>query len=341
MLRRFAADYGITKLFDVGKGICHDLLVEKGLVEPGKVAIASDSHILTVGAAGAFATGIGSSELAVTWIRGRLWFRVPETIKVVLSGKLPPLVGGKDVALSLLGILGTDGAAYRALEFHGSGLEYLSMDDRMTVCNMCLEMGAKNAIFPPDSVTVNFLRKKGLPEPGDEVQPDPDASYVRQIDLDMSAIPPMIAKPASPDNVISAEAVSGEKIRIDQAVIGTCTNARISDLRTAARIMVDRKVHPGVRFLVVPATRKIYLKALEEGVIETLVKAGAMVSIPCCGPCGAYGMGALSADEVCITTGSRNFVGRMGAPEARIFLANSATVAASAATGHIVDPRGF
>ena len=338
-LRKFAANYGISRLFDVGEGICHDLLAERGLIKPGKIVIASDSHILTVGALGAFAAGIGSSELAVTWVRGRLWLRVPETIKVVLVGKPAEFVGGKDIALKLLGILGTDGATYRAVEFHGPGLDHLGMDDRMTLCNMCLEMGAKNAVVPPDTITMDFLKKRGVIESDDLLQPEPDAQYYREIELDLSTIPPMVAKPVSPDNVVSAEEISNENIVINQAVVGTCTNARITDLRMAANIIDGKSVHPAVRFLVVPATRYIYLKALKEGIVEKLVTAGAMVSVPCCGPCGAYGMGALSAEEVCITTGSRNFIGRMGAPEAKIFLANSATVAASAVAGYIVEPR--
>ena len=341
MLRKFAKDYGIGRVFDVGEGICHDLLVERGLVEPGHVAVASDSHTITAGAVGAFATGVGSSELAVIWVRGNLWLRVPETIKVVMHGKPSGFVGGKDIALKLLGILGTDGATYQAIEFHGPGLGYLNMDDRMTLCNMCLEMGAKNAIVPPDRITVEFLKEKGLPEPDDTLQPGPDAHYCREIEIDLSTMTPLVAKPASPDNIAAAKDVEAEKVVIDQAAVGTCTNGRITDLRLAAKIVEGKKIHPGVRFLVVPATRYIYLKALGEGLIEKLVTAGAMVSVPCCGPCGAYGMGALSADEVCITTGSRNFIGRMGAPEARIFLGNSATVAASAVAGYIVDPRMF
>ena len=340
-LRKFAATHGISHFFDVGEGICHDLLAERGLVRPETVVIASDSHILTVGALGAFAAGIGSSELAVTWVRGRIWFRVPESIKVVLTGKPEEFVGGKDIALKLLGILGTDGATYRAVEFHGSGLDHLGMDDRMTLCNMCLEMGAKNAIVPADAVTLNFLNERNVTELDDLMLPDPDADYCREIELDMSTIAPMIAKPVSPDHVVTAAEITDEKIIINQAVIGTCTNARISDLRMAARIMEGHRVHPNVRFLVVPATRHIYLEALKEGIVEKLVTAGAMVSVPCCGPCGAYGMGALSAEEVCITTGSRNFIGRMGAPEARIYLSNSATVAASAVAGYIKEPQAF
>ena len=341
LLRGFAARQGIGTVFDVGEGICHDLLLEKGLVTPGKVVVASDSHVLTVGALGAFAVGVGSSELAVVWVRGRLWLRVPETIKVTLSGSPGAFIGGKDIALKLLAILRTDGATYRAVEFHGPGLRHLNLDERMTICNMCLEMGAKTAFVPPDEITRAFLRAKGLPEPTADCAPDPGASYCREVDIDLAALPSLVAQPFSPDNTATAADVETERVRIDQAIIGTCTNGRLSDLRVAAELVAGRRVASGVRFLVVPGTREILLRATREGIVEKLLAAGAMVGIPSCGPCGAYGMGALASDETCITAGSRNFVGRMGAPEARIYLGSSATVAASAVAGRIVDPRNF
>lgn len=340
LLRKFAARHNISNLFDVGEGICHDLLMERGFAAPGRVIVASDSHILTLGALGAFAAGVGSSELAVILVRGNLWLRVPESIKVVLTGKPGPMVGGKDIVLKLLKILKTDGATYKAVEFHGPGLAHLNTDHRMTLCNMCLEMGAKNAIVPPDEKTLAYLKKTGVAADMD-LRPDPDAVFCREIEIDLSGLTPLVAKPYSPDNVTTAERVEKENIPIDQAIIGTCTNGRYTDIHMAAEVVSGEKVHPGVRFLVVPATREIYLRALKDGLVEKLVKAGAMVGIPCCGPCGAYGMGAMAADETCITAGSRNFVGRLGAPGAKIYLGSSATVAASAIAGKVVDPRAY
>jgi len=340
LLRKFAARHNISNLFGVGEGICHDLLMERGFATPGRVIVASDSHILTLGALGAFAAGVGSSELAVTLVRGRLWLRVPESIKVVLTGKPAAMVGGKDIALKLLEILKTDGATYKAVEFHGPGLSHLNTDHRMTMCNMCLEMGAKNAIIPPDEKTLAYLKERGVAGAMD-LKPDPNAEFCGEIRIDLNKLVPLAAKPHSPDNIAAAETVESENIAIDQAIIGTCTGGRYSDVRMAAEIVSGKKVHPRVRFLVIPATRTIYLKAVADGLVEKLVKAGAMVGIPCCGPCGAYGMGAMAADETCITAGSRNFVGRLGAPGARIYLGSSATVAASAVAGKIVDPRTF
>ncbi|MBO8129780.1 MAG: 3-isopropylmalate dehydratase large subunit [Peptococcaceae bacterium] len=340
LLRKFAKDQGITRFFDVGEGICHDILAEKGFVQPGKLIVATDSHTVTAGAIGAFATGIGSSEMAAVWARGKLWLRVPETIKVILTGKPPAFVGGKDVALKLLQVLTTDGATYKAVEFHGDGLRYLNMDERMTLCNMCLEMGAKNAIIPPDEVTEDFLKEKEITD-YEVITPDKNAEYSRVIEINLLDLEPLVAKPYSPDNVAAAKEVEEENVVINQAIIGTCTNGRMTDMRLAAKILEGKKVKPGVRFLIVPATKKVYLQAVKEGLVEIFTNAGAMVGVPCCGPCGAYGMGAMADDEVCITAGSRNFVGRLGAPEARIYLGNSATVAASAVAGKVIDPRSM
>jgi len=340
MLRRFAKEQGVQHVFGVGQGVCHDVLAEKRLAKPGQIIVGTDSHTLTIGALGAFGTGVGSSEMAAIWLRGKLWLKVPESIKVVLQGELPPCVNAKDVNLEMLRILGTDGATYKSIEFHGSGLAFLNTDQRMTLCNMCLEMGAKSALVPVDDVTKAFFDDVGQTDI-EPLAPDSDAVYERELTIDLRRLEPLVAAPSSPQNVITAREVQQQDVTIDQALIGTCTNGRITDIREAATVMNGRKVHPNVRFLVVPATPKIMEQALDEGHIQTFVKAGAMVGVPCCGPCGGYGMGAMAADEVCVTSGSRNFVGRLGSPKAKIYLGSPATAAASAIAGKMVDPRSL
>jgi len=337
LMRKFAREQGIANFYEGGEGICHDLVAERGHVRPGMVFVATDSHTVTAGALGAFATGVGSSEMAALWARGRIWLRLPETVRVNLVGRPGKGVYGKDIALHLLGRVGTDGFNYRAVEFRGPGALSLSMDSRLSLCNMTLEMGAKNAIFPPDRVSLEYLRGRAG-APFSVIDSDPDAVYDETMEIDLESLTPLVARPFSPDNIQTAAGAGAEGIAIDQAIIGTCTNGRYEDLEPAARILEGRRVAAGVRLLVVPATRDLWLRASKEGILDIFAAAGAAVSFPCCGPCGAYGMGALTGEEVCITTGSRNFVARLGDPGARIYLGSAATVAASAVEGKIADP---
>ncbi|MFZ5943238.1 MAG: 3-isopropylmalate dehydratase large subunit [Bacillota bacterium] len=338
-LRKFAKKYGVTKFFDVGEGVCHDLVAEKALVRPEMIYIATDSHTVTEGALGLFATGVGSSEMASIFATGKVWLKIPETIKVVLKGTLQKGVYGKDIALKLLEIIKTGGADYKVLEFVGPGVESVSIASRMSLCNMCLEMGAKTAIFPVDKTTVEYYKEKGLDV--EELYPDDDAEYISEIVVDLDQLEPLIAFPFSPDNVRTVSQLGNKVYELNQSVIGTCTGARYEDLKVAAEILAGRQVKTGTRMLIVPATKELMLKCTQEGIIETFLKAGAMVNVPCCGPCGAYGMGVVAEDESTITTGSRNFVARMGAPGAHIYLSNAATAAASAIEGKLTDPRKY
>lgn len=338
VMREFAESQGVSLVFDVGTGVCHDLLAEKRLVRPGQVVIGTDSHTLTIGALGAFGTGVGSSEMAAIWASGRLWLKTPPTVKITLSGELPPLVGAKDLSLRLLSIFGTDGCTYKAVEFHGPGLAALNMDQRLTLCNMCLEMGAKTALVPFDAVSAAFYAQAGV-HGIVPFTPDDGADYEREVSVDLASLDILTAAPNSPGNVLPLREAAQAGVRIDQALIGTCTNGRLTDLREAAAVLKGRKVAPGVRFLIVPATREIMRAALDEGLVGVFLEAGAMVGTPCCGPCGGYGMGALTAGETCITSGSRNFVARLGSPGASIYLGGAAAVAASAVAGALADPR--
>ena len=339
ILRRFASEQGVEPghIFDVGQGICHDILAERRITKPGEIVVGTDSHTMTIGGLGVFGIGIGSSEMAAIWMRGKLWLKTPGSIKVVLTGELKQFVGSKDITLEMLRRLGTDGATYKAIEFHGDGLTGLNIDQRMTLCNMCLEMGSKVAIVPVDEVIRDFYESYGV-ENIESTQPDCNAVYDLEITIELDKLSSLVASPSSPQNVVSAREIELQNIKIDQALIGTCTNGRLTDIREAANLMRGRKVHSGVRFLIVPATQKILEQALGEGLVQTFVQAGAMVGVPCCGPCGGYGMGALADGEVCITTGSRNFIGRLGSPRANIYLASPVTVALSAIAGKIVDP---
>ncbi len=337
-LRKFAQKFGIKKFFDVGEGICHDIVAEKALVKPGMIYIATDSHTVTDGALGLFATGVGSSEMASIFATGKVWLKIPETIKVTLKGALQKGVMGKDIALHLLKLIGTGGADYKVLEFSGPGIASVDVAGRMSLCNMCLEMGAKSALFPVDELTLEYYRNKGIEV--EMVNPDEDADYVEEFVVDLDQLEPLIAFPFSPDNVKDFGEIDKDYY-LDQSIIGTCTGARYEDLEIAAKILNGHKVHPKTRMLIVPATRQIMLKAVQNGIMETFVKAGAMVNVPCCGPCGGYGMGVLAEDESSITTGSRNFVARLGAPGAHIYLSNAAAAAASAIEGKLADPRDY
>jgi 3-isopropylmalate/(R)-2-methylmalate dehydratase large subunit len=335
-VREFSHKYDITNYFDVGQmGIEHALLPEKGLVVAGDVVIGADSHTCTYGALGAFSTGVGSTDMAAGMATGKAWFKVPSAIKVVLTGKPGKWVSGKDVILHLIGEIGVDGALYKSLEFTGDGVASLSMDDRLTIANMAIEAGGKNGIFPVDEKTVFYLKEHSS-RPYQVFEADVDASYERTVTIDLSELKPTVSFPHLPENTKTIDEVG--EIPIDQVVIGSCTNGRIQDLREAAEILKGRKVAKDLRCIVIPATQKIYLQALEEGLIRTFIESGAVVSTPTCGPClGGY-MGILAAHERCVSTTNRNFVGRMGDVTSEIYLASPAVAAASAVTGKISAP---
>lgn len=336
-VREYAKKRDITHYYDVGQmGIEHALLPEQGLTVAGDVIIGADSHTCTYGALGAFSTGVGSTDMAAGMATGKAWFKVPSAIRVVLTGKPAEYVTGKDVILHLIGMIGVDGALYQSLEFTGDGAHELSMDDRFTICNMAIEGGAKNGIFPVDEKTYEYMKdhsRKGFKV----FDADPDADYTREITIDLSALKPTVAFPHLPENTKTIDEVGD--ITIDQAVIGSCTNGRISDLRAASSVLKGHKVARNVRCIIIPATQEIYLQALREGLIETFIEAGAVVSTPTCGPClGGY-MGILASKERCISTTNRNFVGRMGAIDSEIYLASPYVAAASAVTGKISSPK--
>jgi len=337
ILRDFAREHSLTNYFEVGKmGIEHCLLPEQGLVVPGDLVIGADSHTCTYGALGAFSTGVGSTDLAAAMALGETWLKVPESIKFIYSGELPQWVGGKDLILFTIGKIGVDGALYKAMEFCGPAIEKLNMDGRFTMANMAVEAGAKNGIIAPDNTTWEYVQ--GRAKRGYSFQEsDPKAKYAEVYEFDVSSLSPQVALPHLPENVKPVEEVSG--ITVDQAVIGSCTNGRISDLREAASVLKGRTVNPNVRLLVIPGTQDIYLQAMKEGLIETFIAAGAAVSTPTCGPCLGGHMGILAAGERAIATTNRNFVGRMGHPESEVYLANPAVAAASAILGRIAHPR--
>ena len=339
-LRAFAKAQGIRNYFEVGHdcGVEHALLPEKGLVTAGDLVIGADSHTCTYGALGAFSTGVGSTDMAAGMAAGETWFRIPSAIRVVLTGRPRRFVGGKDLVLHLIGRIGVDGARYQSLEFTGPGVAALSMDDRFTVANMAIEAGAKNGIFPVDDVTRAYLAAHGAKTPV-VYEADPDADYAQTIEIDLGALKPTVAFPHLPSNVRTIDAVGD--VAIDQVVIGSCTNGRISDLRMAAEVMKGHAVAPGVRCIVIPATQKIYLQAVEEGLVAQFVRAGCVVSTPTCGPCLGGHMGVLAKGERCVSTTNRNFVGRMGHVESEVYLASPAVVAASAVAGRITAPEGI
>ena len=336
-VREFAHRNSITNYFEVGQmGIEHALLPEQGLVAPGDVIIGADSHTCTYGALGAFSTGVGSTDMAAGMATGKAWFKVPSAIQFHLTGELQPYVSGKDVILHIIGMIGVDGALYQSMEFTGPGVAALSMDDRFTIANMAIEAGGKNGIFPVDEKTLAYEKEHGADE-GMIFAPDEDAEYERTIEIDLSAIQPTVSFPHLPENAKTFDEIP--EIKIDQVVIGSCTNGRISDLRAAAEILKGQHIAEGMRCIVIPATNKIYMQAIKEGLIEIFINAGAVVSTPTCGPClGGY-MGILAAGERCVSTTNRNFVGRMGDTTSEIYLASPATAAASAIAGVIADPR--
>ena len=336
-VREFAKRFSITHFYDVGcMGVEHALLPEKGLTAPGECMIGADSHTCTYGAVGMFSTGVGSTDMAAGMATGLAWFRIPSAIKVTLKGKLQPCVSGKDVILHLIGTIGVDGALYKSLEFGGEGVASLSMDDRFTIANMAIEAGAKNGIFPVDDKTRAYLDGR-VTRPWEAVEPDPDAEYEQEVVIDLDTLQPTVALPHLPSNTRTVDQVAGT--HIDQVVIGSCTNGRLDDLRQAAAVLKGRKVHDGVRCIVIPATQQITLDAMAEGLIQTFIEAGCAVSTPTCGPCLGGHMGVLSDGERAISTTNRNFVGRMGPVTSEIILANPAVAAASAVAGCVADPR--
>ncbi|OIQ53235.1 3-isopropylmalate dehydratase large subunit [Neomoorella thermoacetica] len=337
ILRDFAREQGLTHYFEIGRmGIEHCLLPEAGLVGPGDLVIGADSHTCTYGALGAFATGVGSTDLAAAMATGELWFKVPETILFRYHGKLKPWVGGKDLILYTIGRIGVDGARYMAMEFTGEAITNLSMEGRFTMANMAIEAGGKNGIFPVDEKTVEYIRGR-LERDYRIYQSDPDARYAREIDIDASKIEPQVALPHLPENARSVKEIG--EIKIDQVVIGSCTNGRLEDLRVAAQILKGQKVHPEVRLIIIPGTQQIYAAALAEGLLATFIEAGAAVSTPTCGPCLGGHMGILAKGERALATTNRNFVGRMGHPESEVYLAGPAVAAASAVKGRIAAPE--
>ena len=334
--RTFAKKHNITNFFDVGQmGIEHALLPEKGLIAAGECCIGADSHTCTYGALGAFSTGIGSTDMCAGMASGRAWFKVPAAIQFHLTGSLQPWVSGKDVILHIIGMIGVDGALYKSMEFTGPGVSSLSMDDRFTIANMAIEAGAKNGIFPVDEKTEAYMTGR-VSRPWTAYEPDPDAEYEKTIEIDLSAIEPTVSLPHLPSNTKTVKEVAG--MDIQQCVIGSCTNGRISDLRVAAKVMEGRKVADGVRCIVIPATQDVYMQALKEGLIETFITAGAVVSTPTCGPCLGGHMGVLYAGERAISTTNRNFVGRMGHVKSEVVLSSPAVAAASAVKGTICTP---
>lgn len=337
--RDFSRIQGISNFFDVGEmGIEHALLPEKGLVAPGELIIGADSHTCTYGALGAFSTGVGSTDLGAAMATGKAWFKVPSAIKFNLSGKLNKWVSGKDIILHIIGMLGVDGALYKSMEFCGEGISELSMDDRFAICNMAIECGAKNGIFPFDSKTFEYISEK-VSRDFKSFEADKDAIYEQIIDIDLSSIDPTIAFPHLPENTKPINEAIG--IKIDQAVIGSCTNGRIEDMRAAASILKGRKVSKNVRTIIIPATQKIYLQCIKEGLIEIFIEAGAIISTPTCGPClGGY-MGILAGGETAIATTNRNFVGRMGHIDSKIYLSSPVVAAASAIMGEITHPENI
>ena len=336
-VREFACKHEISNYFDVGEmGIEHALLPEKGLTVAGDVIIGADSHTCTYGALGAFSTGIGSTDMAAGMATGKAWFKVPSAIKFILTGKPAKWVSGKDIILHIIGMIGVDGALYRSMEFVGDGIQHLSMDDRFTIANMAIEAGGKNGIFPVDDLAKQYMEEHSK-RPYVVYEADEDAVYDEEYTIDLSTLKPTVAFPHLPENTRTIDDVGD--VQVDQVVIGSCTNGRLEDLRIAASVLKGKKVKKGVRVIVIPATQKIYLDAMEEGLLRIFIEAGAIVSTPTCGPClGGY-MGVLAEGERCISTTNRNFVGRMGHPNSEVYLASPAVAAASAITGKITSPE--
>lgn len=335
-MRKFVEEQGINNFYDVREGVCHQVLPEMGHIVPGEVVVGTDSHTCTHGALGAFSTGIGSTDMAMVFATGKLWFKVPETIKFNVTGKLAENVYAKDVVLNIIGKIGADGATYKACEFGGETTQKMSVSDRMVLCNMAIEMGGKTGLVEPDQKTFDYL--KGRTTKSYEVmKTDEDADSLEIMDIDVNDLEPQIACPHHVDNVKPVSEVEGT--HIDQVFLGSCTNGRLSDLRTAAKILKGKRVSDSIRMLVIPASREVYTKAMDEGLLRTFVDAGALVCNPCCGPCLGGHVGLVGPGEVSLSTSNRNFKGRQGSPDAEVYLSSAAVAAASAITGKISDPR--
>jgi 3-isopropylmalate/(R)-2-methylmalate dehydratase large subunit len=336
-VRNFAEEQNIKNFYDVGRGgVCHQVMPEKGHVRPGQVIVGSDSHTCTYGAFGAFATGIGSTEMAAVFATGKLWFKVPEVIKVDVTGKFQNLVSSKDLTLKIVGTIGADGAIYKGLVFGGSTIEKMAVDGRMVLSNMAVEMGAKAGLIEPDQKTLDYVKAR-TDKPINPLTSDPDAQFEKVVNIDVSDLEPQVAVPHSVDNVKPVSEV--EDVEVNQGFIGSCTNGRIEDLREAAKILKGKKIAKSVRLIVIPASQEIYLNAVSEGLVKLFMDAGATVGNPNCGPCLGGHMGIMADGEACISTSNRNFIGRMGSTKSYVYLASPATVAASALTGKITDPR--
>jgi len=340
-MREFAIEQSVDHFFEIGRGgIEHILLPEEALVAPGDVVIGADSHSCTYGALGCFSTGVGSTDLAAVWATGEIWLRVPESMRIVYAGAPGPWVVGKDLILSVIARIGDDGASYMAMEHTGPALAHLSMESRLTLTNMAIEAGAKSGIVPPDQLTLDYVSERqhvmGRHRDFDVLVSDDDADYAAEVDVDVSAIEPMVAQPSLPSRAVPIGQIDG--VRVDQVFIGSCTNARIEDLRIAAHVLGDERVASGVRLMVIPATQRVWQQANAEGLLDRFAAAGASVSTPTCGACLGAHMGVLGPGEVCVSTSNRNYVGRMGDPTAQVYLANPAVAAAAAVTGEIVHP---
>ena len=336
VVRTFARQYGIKNYFEVGQmGIEHCLLPEQGLALPGDLIIGADSHTCTYGALGAFATGVGSTDMAAAMATGEAWFKIPESLKFVYYGKLPRWVSGKDLILHTIGDIGVDGARYMSMEFTGEVIQNLSMDNRLTMANMAIEAGGKNGIIEPDDITLSYVKERAQ-RPYNLYKSDPDAVYAEIREYDVSKMEPVVAFPHLPENTRPVSEAAG--VSIDQVIIGSCTNGRIEDLEIAASLLKGKKVHPEIRVIIFPGTQQIYLEAMRKGYIETFIEAGAAVSTPTCGPCLGGHMGILAKGERALATTNRNFVGRMGHPESEVYLSSPAVAAASAITGKITPP---
>jgi 3-isopropylmalate/(R)-2-methylmalate dehydratase large subunit len=337
LCRKFVSDFGIKEFHDMRQGICHQVMVED-YVNPGEVIVGSDSHTTTYGALGSFAAGLGFTDVALAMVKGKTWFKVPETIRIDLIGKISDGVSAKDVALELLGCLKADGANYVSCEFGGEGLNNLSVDGRLSICNLSAEMGAKVALMPVDNQVMQYLQLLGRPVlPDAVVEPDADAAYRQRLVVNLSELTPRVALPHSPDNVCLV--TEAESINVDQVFIGSCSNGRLEDMRAASAILAKRRVHSRVRLIVIPASYRVLSSMANEGILDVFIKAGAVIGPSTCGPCFGGHFGLLGEGEVCVSTSTRNFVGRMGSKQASIYLASPQTAAASAVMGHLTDPR--
>lgn len=340
-IREFALEKGVENYFEVGQmGIEHALIPEKGLAVAGDIIIGADSHTCTYGALGAFSTGVGSTDMAAGMATGEAWFKVPSALKFVLTGKPATWISGKDIILHIIGMTGVDGALYKSMEFVGDGLEYLSMDDRFSIANMAIEAGGKNGIFPVDEKTIKYIKEHSTKE-YKIYEADEDAVYDETYTIDLSKLRPTIAFPHLPENTKTIDEIGAKEIKVDQVVIGSCTNGRITDMRIARDIIKGKQIAKGIRVIFFPGTQKIYLQCLEEGIIKDLVEAGCVFSTPTCGPCLGGHMGILAKGEKAISTTNRNFVGRMGHPESEVYLSSPAVAAASALTGYITNPENL